>query len=82
MITVNGVSPKTHFAQVMVEADYRMKLIGIGLETPPVRLVSYVDRAKPSESAATPCSAGSSCPTTSASARATTSWRWNWSATA
>ena len=49
-ISVNGVSPKTHFAQVMVEADYRMKLIGIGLENPPVRMVSYIDRAKPSES--------------------------------
>jgi Protein of unknown function (DUF1598) len=45
VITVGGISPKTHFAQVMVEADYRMKLIGIGLETPPVRLVSYVERA-------------------------------------
>ena len=49
-ITVDGVSPKSHFAQVMVEADYRMKLIGIGLETPPVRMVSYIDHAKPSES--------------------------------
>src|SRR3954471_24462325 len=49
IITVGGVSPKTHFAQVMVEADYRMKLIGIGLETPPVHLTSYVDRAKPSQ---------------------------------
>ncbi len=29
----------------MVEADYRMKLIGIGLEQPPVKLASYVDRA-------------------------------------
>ena len=48
-ISVNGVSPKTHFAQVMVEADYRMKLIGIGLERPPVRLVSYVDRATSSD---------------------------------
>ena len=48
-ITVNGVSPKSHFAQVLVEADYRMKLIGIGLETPPVKLVSYVDRAKLSD---------------------------------
>lgn len=48
-ITVNGVSPKTHFAQVLVEADYRMKLIGIGLEKPPVRLVSYVDRATASQ---------------------------------
>jgi hypothetical protein len=49
IITVGGVSPKTHFAQVMVEADYRMKLIGIGLEIPPVRLTSYVDRANPSQ---------------------------------
>jgi hypothetical protein len=49
IISVGGISPKTHFAQVMVEADYRMKLIGIGLETPPVRLQSYVDRAQPSQ---------------------------------
>ncbi|HEY4759730.1 MAG TPA: DUF1598 domain-containing protein, partial [Thermoguttaceae bacterium] len=48
-ISVDGVSPKTHFAQVMVEADYRMKLIGIGLERPPVRLASYVYLANPSE---------------------------------
>lgn len=46
-VRVDGVSPKTHFAQVMVEADYRMKLIGIGLETPPVKIVSYVDRVDP-----------------------------------
>ena len=46
-ISINGVSPKTHFAQVLVEADYRMKLIGIGLEQPPVRLVSYVAKANP-----------------------------------
>jgi hypothetical protein len=49
VITVGGISPKTHFAQVMVEADYRMKLIGIGLEIPPVRLTSYVERANPSQ---------------------------------
>lgn len=49
LVSINGVAPKTHFAQVMVEADYRMKLIGIGLETPPVKLISYVARAKPSE---------------------------------
>jgi hypothetical protein len=47
VITVGGISPKTHFAQVMVEADYRMKLIGIGLEQPAVRLDSYVERANP-----------------------------------
>jgi hypothetical protein len=49
IITVGGISPKTHFAQVMVEADYRMKLIGIGLEIPPVRLTSYVERANPAQ---------------------------------
>lgn len=48
-VRVMGVSPKTHFAQVLVEADYRMKLIGIGLEKPPVKLESYVDRAKASD---------------------------------
>jgi hypothetical protein len=40
-IRVFGVSPDTHFAQVLIEADYRMKLIGIGLEQPPVRIPSY-----------------------------------------
>ncbi len=48
-VNISGVSPKTHFAQVMVEADYRMKLIGIGLERPPVRMVSYIDRANPAQ---------------------------------
>ena len=52
LVRVDGVSPKTHFARVAVEADYRMKLIGIGLERPPVRLVSYVDRAKGSSRSA------------------------------
>jgi len=46
-ISVQGVPPGTHFAQVLVEADYRMKLIGIGLETPPIRMVSFVDRVNP-----------------------------------
>ncbi len=46
-VRIDGISPATHFAQVMVEADYRMKLIGLGLETPPVKIVSYVDRADP-----------------------------------
>ncbi len=48
-VRILGVSPRTHFAQVLVEADYRMKLIGIGLERPPVRLASYVDKANPAE---------------------------------
>lgn len=52
-VTVHGVSPKTHFAQVLVEADYRMKLIGIGLERSAVRdVVSYVQLADPRQVAA------------------------------
>lgn len=47
VVSVGGVPATTHFAQVLVEADYRMKLIGIGLEKPPVRLKSYVARANP-----------------------------------
>jgi hypothetical protein len=49
VVTVRGVSPKTHFAQVLVEADYRMKLIGIGLERPPAKIQAYVDKAKPAD---------------------------------
>jgi hypothetical protein len=44
-VSVQGVSPASHYAQVLVEADYRMKLIGIGLERPPVALKSWVDLA-------------------------------------
>jgi hypothetical protein len=49
VIKVGGVPANTHFAQVLVEADYRMKLIGIGLEVPPVRLKSYAARANPAQ---------------------------------
>ena len=52
-VTVQGVSPTTHFAQVLVEADYRMKLIGIGLERPPVAMKAWVDLAS-AGSVATP----------------------------
>ncbi|MCC6126914.1 MAG: DUF1598 domain-containing protein [Pirellulales bacterium] len=45
-VSVSGVSPSTHFAQVLVEADYRMKLIGLGLEKPPVDMAVFVDKAK------------------------------------
>ncbi len=46
-ITVKGISPNTHFARVMVDADYHMKLIGIGLENPPVRITSFIEKATP-----------------------------------
>ena len=46
-VSVLGIPATTHFAQILVEADYRMKLIGIGLEPAPVKMASYVDRANP-----------------------------------
>ncbi len=45
VVTLGGISSSTHFAQVMVEADYRMKLIGIGLEQAPARIKSYISLA-------------------------------------
>ncbi|MCC9601149.1 DUF1598 domain-containing protein [Stieleria sp. JC731] len=51
-VSINGVPNDTHFARVLVEADYRMKLIGIGLERLPVPMKSYVDRANPASVAA------------------------------
>lgn len=47
VVSVLGVSPRTRFAQVLVEADYRMKLIGIGLERPPVKIKTYIEKASP-----------------------------------
>ena len=29
-VTFKGIPTSTHFARVLVEADYRMKLVGIG----------------------------------------------------
>jgi hypothetical protein len=41
-VRVFGVPANSHFAQVLLEADYRMKLIGIGLEEPPVRMTTFI----------------------------------------
>ncbi len=41
-IRVFGVSPRTHFAHVLIEADYRMKRIGIGVERPPVKMTTFL----------------------------------------
>ena len=46
-ITINGVSNETRFAQVLAEADYRMKLYGIGVEQPPVRITTFIEQATP-----------------------------------
>ena len=49
-VRVDGVPADTRFAHVLVEADYRMKMIGIGLERPRVRgLTSFVDLASPAQ---------------------------------
>jgi hypothetical protein len=48
-VTIQGIAPRSHFAQILVEADYRMKLIGIGIEAPPVRMATYVSKANPTE---------------------------------
>ncbi|HZL88402.1 MAG TPA: DUF1598 domain-containing protein [Pirellulaceae bacterium] len=41
-IRVFGISPRTHFAQILVEADYRMKRIAIGIEPPPVKMATFL----------------------------------------
>jgi len=41
-VKVFGVPPDTHFARVLIEADHRMKLIGIGLHPPPVRMTTFL----------------------------------------
>ena len=44
-VRVDGVAPETHMAHVLVEADYRMKLMGLGLER--VKgVTAYVDKIR------------------------------------
>ena len=46
-ITVRGVPGSTHFARVMVGADYRMKRVSLALDPSPVNgLPSYLEMAK------------------------------------
>jgi hypothetical protein len=45
-IEVWGIDPRTRAARVLVEADYRMKLVGIGLEDGTLGVVSYLDAVK------------------------------------
>jgi Protein of unknown function (DUF1598) len=42
-ISVDGIDPRTRVARVLVEADYRMKLVGMGLEPGTVDVPSYLD---------------------------------------
>ena len=42
-IEVAGIEPRTRVARVIVEADYRMKLVGMGLEDSVLGVTSYLD---------------------------------------
>jgi hypothetical protein len=42
-ISVYGVDPRSRVARVLVEADYRMKLVGMGLEEGTLGVTSYLD---------------------------------------
>lgn len=52
-IEVWGIDPRTRTARVLVEADYRMKLVGMGLEKGVLGVTSYLDsiELKPGEAA-------------------------------
>ena len=43
-VSITGIPAGTHFAHILTEADYRMKLIGLNLEQLPVPVTTYVDR--------------------------------------
>jgi hypothetical protein len=45
-IIVNGIDPGSRAARVLVEADYRMKLVGMGLEEGGSNVKSYLDRVE------------------------------------
>lgn len=42
-IDIYGIDPRTRTARVIVEADYRMKLVGLGLEEGTLGVESYLD---------------------------------------
>lgn len=45
-VEVFGINPHSHLASVLVEADYRMKLIGMGIEPSIPEVPSYLDRVQ------------------------------------
>ena len=53
-ISIEGIDPRTRVARVMVEADYRMKLVGMGLEPGTVDVPSYLDLVRDSQGPARP----------------------------
>lgn len=53
-ISVDGIDPSSHAAYVLVEADYRMKLVGIGLEEGVLGVESYLDMVELDENGKPP----------------------------
>ncbi len=53
-IRVFGLDPTTRVAQILVEADYRMKLIGMGLEEGTPGVYSYLDSVRVDENGIVP----------------------------
>ena len=45
-IEVYGLDPRTRAARILVEADYRMKLVGMGLEEGVPGVTSYLNLIK------------------------------------
>lgn len=45
-VTVSGVDPRTRVGRVLVEADYHMKLIGLGLDEGTIGVPSYLELVK------------------------------------
>ena len=45
-VTIQGIDPTSHAASVIVEADYRMKLIGLGVEPSVSGLKNYFERIR------------------------------------
>ena len=42
-VVVFGIDPRTNFARVMIEADYRMKRIAVGVESPPIKMTTFAE---------------------------------------
>lgn len=53
-IVVYGIDPRTRAARVLVEADYRMKLVGMGLEEGVLGVTSYLNSVKVGKDGAVP----------------------------
>ncbi|MFO0901614.1 MAG: DUF1598 domain-containing protein [Pirellulales bacterium] len=53
-IKVFGIDPRTRAARILVEADYRMKLVGMGLEEGVLGVTSYLDSLQASKDGVVP----------------------------